>query len=137
MNWSMAATVAGSVLEGFIAAPPTSPVVINLNIPNGELSDLVGWDQAKVGTEPPRRLTKGRLVETEDHHGVIVGLDVEEQTWRLEMDWKSDRELVEGTDGWLVANKHASITWLGDLAETDPDHAHKAAVAARLDEITG
>lgn len=138
MNWPMAAAVAGSVLEGFVAAPPASPVVINLNVPNGELSDLVGWDQADVGTEPPRRLTKGRLVEAEDPDGdgVSVGIGIGEQAWRLEMDWKSDRELVEGTDGWLVANKHASITWLGDLAETDPDPAHKAAVAARLDAIT-
>ena len=132
MNWPMAATVAGSVLEGFVAAPPGSPVVINLNIPNGELSDLVGWDQADVGTEPPRRLTKGRLVEADN----LDNDDVGEQAWRLEMDWKSDRELVEGTDGWLVANNHVSITWLGDLAETDPDPAHKGAIAARLDAIT-
>lgn len=130
MNWHMGATVAGKVLEGFFAAPPSKPIVINLNIPNGELADLAGWGQAIVGTEPPRRLTKGRLVETIDGRDGQHG-----QAWRLEMDWSSGQNLAEGTDGWLVANKHASISWLGDLADIEPDSAHRAAVAERLDTV--
>lgn len=132
MNWSTAATITGEVLEGFLAAPPDRPVVINLNIPNGELDDVVGWDQAEVGSEPPRRLTKGRLVQTVDgpegQHG---------QAWRLEMDWTSDRELIEGTDGWLVANKKVSLSWLGDLTDVDPTADHRGAVAKRLDALIG
>lgn len=128
MNWSMAATVAGRVLDGFMDSPPAQPVVINLNIPNGELADLDGWGQARVGTEPPRRLTKGRLVETVDgpdgQHG---------QAWRLEMDWRSDQVLVDGTDGWFVANKKVSISWLGDLTDVQPDVSHRNAIAAQLD----
>jgi len=79
MNWEMGTTVAEAVLAGMISDPAPEPVVVNLNIPNGELSDLEGWGEAVVGTEPPRRITKGTLVETDaDDDGPV---------WRIEMDW--------------------------------------------------
>jgi 5'-nucleotidase len=129
MNWEMGTTVAEAVLAGMVADPAPEPVVINLNVPNGELSDIEGWGEAAVGTEPPRRITRGKLVEAEaDDDGPL---------YRLEMDWRGGRELVEGTDGWLVANKRASISWLGHLAHTTADPIHRAGVADRLDGLLG
>ena len=127
MNWETGATVAATVLEGLLEDPPDHPVVVNLNIPNGELEDLVGWNEGVVGAEPPRRLTRGRLVEAES--------DDDGQVFRLEMDWGAGRELVEGTDAWLVANKQVSITWLGHLIGTEPDPAQRKSVATRLDRL--
>jgi len=127
MQWETAATIAVEVLEGFFASPPDRPVVMNLNVPNGPLDAVEGWDVGVVGSEPPRRLTKGRLVEGDtDEHG---------QVYRLEMDWGSGRTLIEGTDGFLVANKRASLSWLGDLTNTTPDDAHHAAITSRLNAL--
>ncbi len=129
MNWQMGTTVAEAVLQGMVSDPAPEPVVINLNIPNGELSDLEGWGEAVVGTEPPRRITKGTLVETDAED------DEDGPVWRIEMDWRGGRDLVDGTDGWLVANKRASITWLGHLSGTTADPMQRGAVADRLDTL--
>jgi 5'-nucleotidase len=127
MKWETAAAIAVEVLEGFFEARPVEPVVMNLNVPNGELSAVEGWDVGVVGTEPSRRLTKGKLVEGDTDE---IG-----QIYHLEMDWGSSRTQVPGTDGWLVANKRASLSWLGDLANTVPDAAHHAAISSRLDTL--
>ena len=73
MLWDTAATVAAEIVDGMIAAPASSPVVINCNIPNKPLDELDGWDLANVGTEPPRKLVTGRLTpDGTDDEGCLL-----------------------------------------------------------------
>ena len=127
MLWDSAATVAASIVEGMIAAPASEPVVINCNVPNKPLTELSGWAHAVVGTEPPRKLVTGKL--TPD------GTDDKGERFRLSMDWGKASEVHPGTDAYLVRNNTVSMTWLGHLAETDPEPAHQAAIASRLADL--
>ncbi|MGI9606565.1 MAG: 5'/3'-nucleotidase SurE [Acidimicrobiales bacterium] len=129
MNWDMGAEVAATIFEGLIAENTDEPVVVSANIPNGTIDRIKGWSEGRVGTEPPRRAVRGTLVE--------AGADDEGQIWKLEMDWGSKQQLVEGTDGWLVANKQISITWLGHLTRSEPAPGQLASVGDRLDELLG
>ena len=126
MRWPTAATVARHVFAGMVAAPSDHPTVINLNVPNKRIVELDGWAEADVGSEPPRRLTKGRLVPDEDGGGEV---------YRLQMDWGSGGELVPGTDGYHVANRTVSITWLGQLGRTPAPAEQGHAVGGRLDSL--
>lgn len=127
MLWDTAATVATEIVEGMIANPAPSPVVINCNVPNKPIDELVGWQEAIIGGEPPRKLVTSSLVEAEP--------DQEGQVFRLAMDWGEPGEAHPGTDSWLVRNNTVAVTWLGDLAETTAPAAQHAAVGSRLDGL--
>lgn len=127
MIWETAATIAQRVVEGMIATPSASPVVINCNVPNRPIDALAGWSMANVGTEPPRKLVTGSL--TPD------GQDEEGERFRLTMDWGAAGVTVPGTDAYVVRQDTVSMTWLGDLRETEPEPAHHASIASRLDAL--
>lgn len=134
MQWETAARVAAQIVQGMIESPTESPTVINCNVPNGSYEDIEGWRTAPVGTNPPRVLTTSRLTETDEQDGHEGG---DGKVFKLTMDWGEKGGLVEGTDAWLVQNKHVSVTWLGDLKEADPDPAQYQAVSARLNQTLG
>lgn len=127
MRWDTGAAVAREAVIAMIEAPSDKPVVVNCNIPNLALEEIEGWSFGTVGTEPPRRMITGALVED--------GADPDGAIFRLKMDWGSKGELTEGTDGWLVANRRVSMSWLGDLSHTDAPAGQSAAVTARLDAL--
>ena len=127
MLWETAATIAAQIVEGMIEKPSPSPVVINCNVPNKPLDALSGWQVAKVGNEPPRKLITGKLVQAEPDE---IG-----EVFHLSMDWGSASEVVPGTDAWLVRNNTVAISWLGHLTDTTPHNDQHGAVAARLDQI--
>ena len=127
MKWDTAATVAAQIVEAMIAQPSSEPVVINCNVPNGELAELDGWSMGKVGTDPPRKLVTSNLRDD--------GTDDDGDRFRLRMDWGTKGEALPGTDAYLVRHKTVSMTWLGDLCETEPEPAHHNAVASRLDSL--
>lgn len=127
MRWDTGAAIAREAVIAMIEAPSEHPVVVNCNVPNLPLADIEGWELGSVGTEPPRRMITGEFVEDgEDEQGRI---------YRLKMDWGSQGELTKGTDGWLVANRKVSMSWLGDLSHTDPPTTQGAAVSNRLDSL--
>ncbi len=126
MEWDTGAAVARAVVSGLLAAPPPRPVVLNCNAPSRPLHELAGWQEAPVGTDPPRKLVSGSLVETDDD---------EPETYSLKMSWGDLSDLATGTDAWLVRNNTVSISWIGDLAATDADPTHRAGVADRLDSL--
>ncbi len=127
MLWETGATVAAQIVQGMIESPSESPSVINCNVPNKPLDQLEGWSMAKVGSEPPRKLVTGSLVEEEpDEHG---------ERFRLTMDWGKAGEALPGTDARLVRDNTVSVTWLGRLAETEPEPAQHGAVSSRLDSL--
>lgn len=125
MTWATAGTVARHVFAGMIAAPAEQPTVINLNVPNKELDELDGWAESDVGSEPPRRLTKGKLVPDDD----------DGELYHLHMDWGSGGELVPGTDGYNVANRTVSVTWIGHLGRIPAPTEQGHAVSGRLDAL--
>ena len=127
MRWETAAAVAAQIVEGMIAEPAAKPVVINCNVPNKPLEELSGWSLAAVGGEPPRKLVTSSLNPD--------GSDDEGTRFRLTMDWGAASEVGPGTDAYLVRNNTVSMTWLGDLRETEPEPSHHAAIATRLDTL--
>lgn len=127
MLWDTGAAIASQIVEGMIASPTATPVVINCNVPNKPLDELDGWSIANVGTEPPRKLVTGKLVEDEP--------DDDGERFRLTMDWGAAGEAKPGTDAWLVRNNTVSVSWLGDLCETEPESAHHDAIQTRLDAL--
>lgn len=129
MLWDTGATVAANIVEGMLANPSSSPVVINCNVPNKPIGELSGWDVATVGSEPPRKLVRGSLIEGDpDELGDV---------FHLSMDWGAAGEADRGTDAWLVRNNTVAVSWLGHLEDTTPEAAHHGAVAARLNGLFG
>ncbi len=127
MIWETGATVASQIVQAMIENPTAAPVVINCNVPNRKLEDLAGWEHARVGSEPPRKLVTGTLVEADpDELGEV---------FHLSMDWGAAGQVVPGTDAWLVRNNTVSVTWLGHLSETTPDLAQHDGVQSRLDTL--
>ena len=137
MQWETAARVAAQIVEGMIESPSETPTVINCNVPNGSYEDIAGWRTAPVGTNPPRVLTTTTLTEAEGGEEANHPGGGEGKVFKLGIDWGQKGNLIEGTDAWLVQNKHVSLTWLGHLREGDPDPAQHSAVAARLNETIG
>ena len=127
MLWETGAAVATQIVEGMIASPAAEPTVINCNVPNKPLDQLSGWDIAKVGTAPPRKLVSGSLKADEP--------DEQGERFRLTMDWGAAGEAVPGTDSYLVRNNTVSVSWLNHLQDTTPDADQHPAVASRLDSL--
>lgn len=127
MLWDTAATVASEIVAGIIENPTPSPVLVNCNVPNKPLDQLTGWQEAIVGTEPPRKFVSGSLTEAEpDELG---------QLFDLSINWGEPGEAHPGTDTWLVRNNTVSVSWLGELSETTAPAAQHEAVTQRLDSL--
>ena len=129
MLWETAATVAVEIVQGMISSPTSPPSVINCNVPNKPLDELDGWGMSKVGGSPPRKLVTGSLIEEEP--------DDQGERFRLTMDWGAAAEAKPGTDSYLVRNNTVSVSWLGDLKDTEPDPSQGNAVSQRLDKLFG
>ena len=122
-KWETAATVAAAFVEGLIADMPAEPVVVNLNVPNLELVDVRGWQHARVGVEPPRRMSSAVLEPKEGHDG----------SFRVRMAWGDAVELPADTDGGVVESDRVSVTYLSRIvAETRGDMAAAEALLDRL-----
>jgi 5'-nucleotidase len=65
-KWESAAAIAAAVVEGFLANPPQSPVVLNVNVPN---LDAPHSHQCHVGTKgwPCRRLPSNNALRRSGH----------------------------------------------------------------------
>lgn len=104
-QWDTAAAVAAAFVEGLIANMPTDPVVVNINVPNSPLSDIRGWREAQVGTEPPRRLSSAVLESKEGHEGAF----------HVRMTWGDAVELPAHTDGGVVEAGEVAVSYLTRL----------------------
>jgi len=122
-KWQTAADVAAAFVEGLIANLPAEPVVVNINVPNKDLHEIRGWRFARVGHEPPRRMSTATLVPREGHEG----------TFTVNMQWGEAVELPVDTDGGLVENDFVSLSYLGSIAGVERDDLSDA--EAMLDKI--
>jgi 5'-nucleotidase len=108
-KWDSAAAVAAAFVEGLVSDLPATPVVVNLNVPNRELADIKGWRIARVGHEPPRKMSRAVLEPKLGHEG----------SFHVRMQWGDAVALPEDTDGGLVENDYVSVSYLSALGNTE------------------
>jgi len=124
-NWQGAADLAAVLVEGFIENPPDEPLVANLNVPNRPAIEMAGWRRTRVGSEPPRSMSKATLEPKPGHDG----------TFHVEMTWGDAIQIPTEDDGGAVMAGYASLSWLGRLEGTDPSAAAVTRSEAALDRF--
>ena len=105
-KWESAAEVAATFVEGLVSAMPAQPVVVNINVPNKDVAEMKGWRVARVGHEPPRRMSTAVLEPKEGHAG----------SYYVRMQWGDAVSLPADTDGGLVEADYVSVSYLSSLA---------------------
>ena len=105
-KWESAAEVAATFVEGLVSAMPAQPVVVNINVPNKDVAEMKGWRVARVGHEPPRRMSTAVLEPKEGHAG----------SYYVRMQWGDAVSLPADTDGGLVEVDYVSVSYLSSLA---------------------
>ncbi len=104
-KWHTAAAVAEVVVGGLIAQMPAKPVVLNVNVPNVEPDQIVGWRRADVGTLPQRAMAVARMEPMVGH----------EDAYSVKMTWGDPVDLPITTDVGAVDAGEVSITYLTRL----------------------
>jgi 5'-nucleotidase len=123
-KWHTAAEVARVFVAELVADLPAEPVVVNINVPNLELTDIRGWELTEVGIEPPRALAKAELVATD-----------EADVYGVAMEWGDKEDLPPHTDGGAIELDLVTVTYLSRLQAVDrPDLAKPEAA---LDALVG
>lgn len=118
-KWESAAQVAAAFVQGFVADPPSEPVVVNINVPNKDVADIKGWKSARLGHEPPRRMSTARLEPKVGHDG----------SYYVRMEWGEAAELPGDTDGGMVGDDYVSVSYLSAIvndARSDVDAAERS-----------
>lgn len=118
-QWESAASVAAAFVGGMLGSPPSEPVVVNINVPNLPLEEIRGWQEARVGHEPPRRMAAALLEPKIGHEG----------SFHVRMAWGDAVDLPADTDGGLVARDLVAVSYLTKLAD-EPRPEMAAATAA-------
>jgi 5'-nucleotidase len=108
-KWETAAAVAsayvGGVVEAIAAGTLADAAVVNINVPNCEIGEIKGWSPARVGVEPPRRMSNAQLVPKEGH----------EEAFIVKMGWGDAVQLPADTDGGLVEAGTVAVSYLTRL----------------------
>ena len=104
-KWHTAAAVAEVVVGGLIAQMPAVPVVLNVNVPNVEPDQIVGWRRAEVGTLPQRAMAVARMEPMVGH----------EDAYSVKMTWGDPVDLPTTTDVGAVDAGEVAITYLTRL----------------------
>jgi 5'-nucleotidase len=110
-RWDSAAEVASVVVEGLVRDMPTEPLVINLNVPNTEMDEILGWRRTPVAFKPPRSMSTVSLEPKTGHDG----------SYRVRMEWGEPTEVPGNHDSNTVMAGFVSITSLSRMAESDDD----------------
>ncbi len=126
-KWDTAAAVAEAFVGGLIADPPAEPVVVNLNVPNLDVDEIVGWRRAEVGTIPPRVMDAVTLDPKQGHEG----------SYYVRMSWGDEVQLPAETDGGAVERGEVAVTFLSRLVEDhdNPNHDHPTKAELALDSL--
>jgi 5'-nucleotidase len=124
-RWETAATVARAFVQALVDAPPSEPVVANINVPNVDLSEIAGWRHTVVGQVPPRSVSKAELHPVPGHEGAYT----------VSMDWGDALELPPDTDTGAVERNEISVSYLSRLDHQARDDM--GAADAALDALVG
>lgn len=117
-KWNTAANVAASAVGALVADMPETPTVLNINLPNVEISDLKGVTRTYVGEAPPRKASGISLRPQPGHEGAF----------HVDMNWgePSDEAIDPLSDVGAVREGFVSITALSHLKETDQTQTNVA-----------
>lgn len=124
-KWEGAAEVAAVAVEALLGDLPDDPVVLNINVPNRRMADMHGWRRTRVGSEPPRSMSKAQLTPKLGHDG----------TFHVDMEWGDAIELPIDSDGGAVMAGYASLSWLGRIEGVDSADAAVTSTEAAFDEF--
>jgi 5'-nucleotidase len=123
--WDTAASVAQSVVSGWIKEPGNEPLVINVNVPNCPVDEIKGWRRTGVGMHVPRAVVSANLVPKEGYDG----------SFTLDLAYGDPVELPLHTDGGAVENGEVSITYLGRF--DDVPHHGTDSIHGELSSLVG
>jgi 5'-nucleotidase len=132
-QWESAASVADAVVGALVASTLSSPVVVNVNVPNRPIGEIAGWQHTAIGRIPPRVIAEATLEPKVGHPG----------TFRMSMKWGDAVSLPDGTDGGAIERDRVSVTLLGPLTDvhavrtSEADSAVETAIAKALDALVG
>ena len=110
-KWDSAAEIAAIAVEEMSTNLPKEASVLNINVPNLELSEMKGWRETKVGTDLIRQMTQVDIEPKIGHEG----------TFHLKLKWgeRIPPTSIEDDVG-AVANGYVSISWLSRLISQGP-----------------
>jgi 5'-nucleotidase len=106
LKWHSAAEVAQAFVSGLLADLPSEPVIANLNVPNLEVADMVGWQLAPVALNRFGTGDPGTLVPIADRPG----------HYDVKLGWTRQHEPPMGTD---VASVHSGIIAVSYLSPVE------------------
>lgn len=124
-KWDTAAHVAAHAVESIVANMPSEPQVLNINVPNVEIDELLGWRRTDLAVQPGRT-SKPITLEPKIGH---------ENSFHVRMDWGDPVELPENTDAGAVQRGYVSLTWLSRITPMDPGGDHHAELG--MDRLFG
>ena len=75
-------------------------------VPNLPIGEILGWEHAQVGNEPPRKMAEAILEPKEGHDG----------TFHVRLSWGDAIALPPTTDGGAVERGYVSVSYLSRLA---------------------
>jgi len=104
-KWDTAAAVAQAYVRGLLQNLPEDPAVVNINVPNVELSEIKGWKHADVGVAPNRTMATAELIPIEGHT----------DAFDVKMSWGAAEATPKGTDTALIEDGYVTVTNLGRL----------------------
>ena len=70
-KWDSAAEIAAIAVEEMSTNLPKEASVLNINVPNLELSEMKGWRETKVGTDLIRQMTQVDIEPKIGHEGTF------------------------------------------------------------------
>ncbi len=121
-KWHTAAAIAAEAVQAMIETPPSQPSVLNINVPNVELSEITTRRWTQVGNEPPRAMSTAVLEPKIGHEG----------SFYVDMQFGDEREQTTTTDVGAIMAGEVSLTWLGRIQATEED---TEAIDSRVDAL--
>ncbi len=122
-KWHAAAEVASAVVGGLVASPPHDAYVINLNVPDLEVSEMKGWRYTEVGLVPPRAIQSVELAPHPTADGAFT----------VEMQWGDAVDLPLDVDAGAVMHEYVSVSYLSPITAVAP-HGDAGIITA-LDDL--
>jgi len=122
-KWEVAAEVAHAYVAALVNDLPDDPVVVNLNVPNEELGDIVGWRVTDVSPHPAGIMSDPVLVPRDD----------DPEAFDVNVAWTRARDEPDTTDTGAVRAGYVSISYISRLThEARPDVAGAEGALAGL-----
>ncbi len=124
-KWHVAATVGRRFVNAVLDDLPTEPIVANVNVPNVELDDIVGWRLADVAVLPSASMADAVLVPRDD----------DPDAFDVDVRWQRATEVPPNTDVGTVWSRHVSVSYITRLLHHP--RTDLAGAEAALDELLG